>query len=254
MTATYLYCVVAAATRPRINARRRGLPGTGPVRVLNLDTGLYAVVADAPSSRYSEDVINKRLSDIDWVSRAAVAHEAVIEQFVGARAVLPMKLFTIFTSDERALDHLRAERARIDALVTRVADQAEWGVRVLLDRAAARAAATYKPAASGRNNGLAYLAKKKARRDAAAELATRARETVADLYDRLSARSRSARRRAPSDLPERGSLLLDAAFLVPRSKSATFRRLAASEARALAPHGYRVTMSGPWPPYSFVHD
>jgi hypothetical protein len=51
-----------------------------------------------------------------------------------------------------------------------------------------------------------------------------------------------------------GALLLDAAFLVRRSRTEVFRALAAKEARALAPHGYAVTLTGPWPPYTFVQD
>ena len=87
------------------------------------------------------------------------------------------------------------------------------------------------------------------------ELAAHARETVAELYDRLAARSRLAKRRLASELPAQGGpLLLDAAFLVPRARSASFQALAARESRALARHGYGLTVSGPWPPYSFVQD
>jgi hypothetical protein len=75
------------------------------------------------------------------------------------------------------------------------------------------------------------------------------------LYDRLAAKARLARRRAASELPAQGgSLLLDAAFLVARSRTRTFRALAAREARDLAPHGYKVDLTGPWPPYTFVQD
>src|SRR5262249_57760618 len=74
------------------------------------------------------------LADLDWVSRAAVANEAVVEAFSGANAVLPMKLFTIFMSDERVLAHVRRDRQRIAAMVKRVANHQEWGVRVIFDR------------------------------------------------------------------------------------------------------------------------
>ena len=49
-------------------------------------------------------------------------------------------------------------------------------------------------------------------------------------------------------------MLLDAAFLVPRARSATFKALAARESKALARHGYGLTVTGPWPPYTFVQD
>ena len=120
-TVTYVYSVVAAARRPRIGARVRGLPFAGPTRLLDLDRGIWLVVADVPIARYSEGAIRKGLSNLEWVSRTAVAHEAVVESFINATAVLPMKLFTMFAGDERALEHLRGDRARIDTLLKRVA-------------------------------------------------------------------------------------------------------------------------------------
>jgi Gas vesicle synthesis protein GvpL/GvpF len=250
---TYVYCVIAAERRPRLTRVPRGLPGAGPVRLLDVDDGLYVVVADAPLDRYGEAAINRGLADLDWVSRAAVAHEAVVEAFISETAVLPMKLFTIFTSDDRAVDHVRAERRRIAAAVKRVANHQEWGVRVVLDRG--RAAAPKKKTVPPARSGVAYLTRKKAQRDAVRELAASAREIVASLYDRLAARSRLAKRRLASELPVQGGpLLLDAAFLVPRARAASFQALASRESRALARHGYGLTFSGPWPPYSFVQD
>jgi hypothetical protein len=166
-----------------------------------------------------------------------------------------MKLFTIFTSDDRAIEHVRAERQRITSVVKRVANHQEWGVRVVLDRARVTDDAQKKRVSASMRTGVAYLTRKKAQRDAAAELATHARETVAALYDRLAGRSRVAKRRLASELPMQGSpLLLDAAFLVPRARATSFQALTARESRSLARHGYGLTVSGPWPPYSFVQD
>jgi hypothetical protein len=259
-TATYLFCVIAARRRPRVRAKTRRLPGLGRVRILDVDDETYLVVADAPLSRYSEDAINRGLADLEWVSRAAVAHESVIESFVGETAILPMKLFTIFTSDARALEHMTQQRTRIASLVKRVANNQEWGVRLVLDRTSAeRASASSigkrRAAAPAGAAGLNYLARKKAQRDAAAELASRAQDVVTGLYDRLEARSKLARRRAASQLPVQGGpLLLDAAFLVPKARAAAFKTLAAREARTLAKQGYTLAVSGPWPPYTFVQD
>jgi Gas vesicle synthesis protein GvpL/GvpF len=258
---TYVYCVIRSARSPRIARAPGGLAGMSAPRVLTIDRGLFAIVSTAPARRYSASAINRGLSNIDWLSRAAVAHEAVVEHFVNAVAVLPMKLFTIFTSDERALDYLRRERSRLIATAKRVANQQEWGVRVLLDRDRAapdsetrRSGGPAKAGGRRPTSGIAYLAEKKARRDAATELTVRAHDTVAGLFDRLAARARDARRRTASELPAQGSLLLDAAFLVPRGKAASFRALAARESRALGPSGYAISLTGPWPPYTFVQE
>jgi len=71
---------------------------------------------------------------------------------------------------------------------------------------------------------------------------------VAELYDRLAARSSAAKRKAAAELPlKTGPLLLDAAFLVPRSRSKSFQSLVAREAKSLGRYGYAVTLTGPWP-------
>jgi gas vesicle protein GvpL/GvpF len=251
----YVYCVIASQRPPRVARSLRGLPRAGRVRILDAGRDLYLVVADAPLSEYGEAAINRGLTNIEWVSRAAMAHERVVESFAGVDAVLPMKLFTIFTSDARAIAHFGAERRRLDALIRRVGGHDEWSVRVVLDRQRA-SRATRRPAASADGqSGLAYLARKKARRDAAVELAARAQAAVADVFDRLSERARQSKRRGASELPVRGGpLLLDAAFLVPRARTSSFRALASREAKALARRGYGLTLTGPWPPYSFVQD
>jgi hypothetical protein len=252
---TYVYCVVAAAQRPRLTRVPRGLPGAGPVRLLDVERGLFVAAADVPLDKYGEAAINRGLANLDWVSRIAVAHEAVVESFIAETAVLPMKLLTIFTSDDRAIEHVRAQRSRLAGVVKRVANHQEWGVRVVLDRARAVAAAPQKPVAARAGTGVAYLSQKKAQRDVSVELAANARETVAALYDRLAARARDAKRRMAGDMPVQGGpLLLDAAFLVPRGRAASFAALTARESRSLARHGYGLTVSGPWPPYSFVQD
>jgi len=254
---TYVYAVVAARRRPRLTRVPAGLPGTGKVHLLDAAPDLFVVVADAPLDRYGEAAINRGLADLDWVSRAAVAHEAVVEAFIGEMAVLPMKLFTIFMNDERVLAHVRADRQRIAALIARVADHQEWGIRVVLDRTRAAGAQrpNAKPGSRAAASGIAYLAHKKAQRDSTAKLATNARQTVAALYDRLSSRARDARRRTASELPmESGPLLLDAAFLVPRARAAAFQTLTAREAKSLERQGYGLTVTGPWPPYTFVQD
>lgn len=288
-TATYVYCLIAGSRVPALDRVPAGLPGTGPVRLLDVNgddsialeqttaprsrgqgpagAGTHVrqaagrspkqwlVVADAPIPQYGDASINRHLSNLDWVSRAAIAHEAVVEAFIDAPAVLPMKLFTLFNNDARALDHLRRERSRVAGLLKRVGGHHEWGVRVVLDPAYRPPAKRRAAAGASAAPGVAYLSLKKAQRDHASELARRARPTVADLYDRLQAAASASRRRAAAELPAKGGpLLLDAAFLVPRSRSGQFRALVGRQSKALASHGYHLTMSGPWPPYTFIQD
>ena len=210
----------------------------------------WLVVAAVPLAQYGEAAINGRLNDLDWVSRAAVAHERVVESFRSCDALLPMKLFTIFASDDRAVADLRTRRREIDRILRRVMRHDEWGVRVVLRRGASDdGQPSRRPSASG----TAYLTRKKAARDRAATLIARSRDVTSDVFETLAARATEARRRSAADLPAGGgTLLLDGAFLVPRSAAAGFRAAAGREGRVLARDGYELTLTGPWPAYSFM--
>jgi len=250
-TLTYVYCVVAGATTPRLARAPRGLPEMARPRALAVAAGMYLIVADAPSARYGGSAIEAGLRDLDWVSRCAVAHEAVVEHMarVGL-TVVPTKMFTLFADDARALAHVTRLRRKIEGLLRRIAGRQEWGLRVVLDERRALA----RPAGRGNGaptSGTAFLVQRKAEKDAAHRLVAEARTEADRLFDHLSRHADDARRRRPNaDAPAR--LLLEAAFLVPVGRGRAFRAETARRARALAPQGYDLSLSGPWPPYSFV--
>jgi hypothetical protein len=250
--ATYLYCLVRARTAPSTAGAARGIPGAGPVRVVAVADSLWLVVSDAPLARYGDDAIHRGLQDLTWVSTIAMAHEAVVERFRSVSALLPMKLFTLFASDERAVAEMRRARRRLERLLDRVAGREEWGLRVLIDEAQAVARARAKAGRPARvDSGASFLRLKKAERDAKAHVRADAARAANELYARLAREADDARRREIS-AAESATLLVDAAFLVSTSRARRFQATATRAGRRLAGDGYLVTLSGPWPAYSFV--
>jgi hypothetical protein len=251
---TYLYCLVRSQRKPALRKAPRGLPGAGPVRLLDAGRGLWLVVADVPPGDYSETAIDSGLKDLEWVSRRAMGHEAVIEQFLSSPAVLPMQLFTIFTTDERALGYVASERRRIDGIMKRIDGHVEWGVRLTWDEQAARDAVdkAHRARPDG-GGGSAYLARK---RDLLAvnrmQLAD-ARAAATKLHRELSKHARDAVRRTSTEEAAPGSrLLLDAAYLIPAKRGSAFRSSVRERARGLRPAGISASLTGPWPAYNFV--
>jgi len=254
--ATYLYCLVRDG-EPALDGVPPGLPGCAPPRALALEGGLWLVAATAPLSEYGTEAIQDHLSDLSWVSDRALAHEAVIEHFAGAPAVLPFKLFTLFASDERALAHVRDSRERIGPALDRVAGCVEWGVRIRLDDARAREvlAEEARRGSASQPSGTAFLLRKKQEQDASRDLAGRLRAEMDETFAELAAAARAAVRREPAAPPETGGrLLLDAAFLVPARDGAELEARVERCAARLAPRGCEVTLTGPWPPYNFVEE
>jgi hypothetical protein len=251
--ATYVYCAVQAQRRPDLDRAPSGPPGLGPLRVLDAGRGLWLVVADAPQPRWGEAAIQRGLDDLKWLSRCAIAHEAVVEYGLRARTVVPMKLFTIFENDFRALAEIERKRRQLDASIRRIAGRREWGVRIrAVPGSAVRSA---RPAAKAKTvtTGASYLAAKKHVRDAARELAARAQSRVNAAFTTLAGLAADARRHAPPPGAEQQTrLLLDAAFLVGTGGTARFRSVTRRLARDLGRDGYGVEVTGPWPPYNFI--
>jgi hypothetical protein len=249
MTLSYVYCLVRAA-RPRVPARLAPVPEGDRVRLLDAGGGLWLVVSHVPAHAYDEAALKRGLTDLDWVSRRAVAHEAVVERFLRARSVLPMQLFTLFTSDDRALAHVARQRARLERVLARVERQHEWGVRVTLGE---QAPAERPAAPDGDETGAAYLLRKRDQAGGHRARLTAARTQANRLYRTLAREATAAHRRLDVERAAPASgLLVEAAFLVPATRTAAFRATLRRQARSVRRAGVGVSITGPWPPYHFV--
>ena len=253
-TATYLYGLVQRERAPLLARAPRGLPGTGRVRALDAGDGLWLVVADAPLSRYGSAPLEARLRDLEWVAACATAHEAVVEFAARAATTVPLKLFTLFSGDERAVAHIRRLRPTIDRVLGRVAGRQEWGVRVRLDEGDARRRQVDRArrATAGVSSGTRFLVLKKEQQQAVREALARGREDVDAAFEALAGVADDARRRPPDAVEGAARLVLDATFLLPPARLARFKKVARTAATRLGRHGYELTLSGPWPPYNFV--
>ena len=201
-----------------------------------------------PLNQSGPGPLEASLKDLDWVSRIAVAHEAVVEHFTAlpGATVIPMKLFTMFSSVERVIAEMRGRRARTEAGVLRLEGCEEWGVRVLRGERQQPSTTAAKPA-----SGTAFLAaRKRARADARA--ATSAAATAADAVYRSLADIAAEHRRRTSETPGAVAPLLDAAFLVPTRRRARFKSAAQKVAQQVLETGAQMMLTGPWPPYNFV--
>jgi hypothetical protein len=250
-SATYLYCLVRAPGTLAPEAAPPGLPGLSAPRALAVGDSLWLVAADAPLPEYGAAAIQANLQDLDWVSSRAMAHEAMVEHFGKTGTVVPMKLFTLFAGDDRALEHVRSERGRLDRILDRIAGCQEWGVLVRFDEAKAKevAAEEARRGSGAQSAGTAFLLRKKMEQEASRTMLARLRGEMDEVFSDLEAQAAEARRRAPvSPSP----LLLDGAFLVRSGQTASFERTVDRWAKRLSEQACEVTLTGPWPPYNFI--
>ncbi len=249
MSAVYLYCVVHAPKAPSLSRAPAGVPGAGPLGCATVGVSLWAVWSEVPIDRYGSDALERTLADLDRVAPIALAHDAVVEHLFRQRGatVVPMKLFTMFSSLERAVEETAARRRDIRAAAKRIAGCEEWGVRVT--RQAATATRTRAVEAA---SGAEFLAARRDQRAAARAEVEAAAAAAAAAFRALSAVARDVRRRDEAPPGATAPPLLDAVFLVARASRARFTAVARRLAAASGASGNLLTVSGPWPAYNFV--
>ena len=248
-TATYLYCVVKSARAPSVARAPAGLPGAGAPEARLAAPAIWIVTADVPLDVYGPPALEAHLRDLDWVSRVAVAHEAMVEHFSRARGavVVPATLFTMFTTLDKAVADVASRRAALTRVMKRIEGCEEWGVRVFRTTAAAPAGSPPRP-----TSGAAFLAARKAARDAVADARALAASVADSAYQRLAKRARDAVRRERRQEPGTNPPILDAAFLVPAGKRAAFKKEALAQRERCVDAGLDLALTGPWPAYNFI--
>ncbi len=238
----YLYGIARAADVPREALPwPAGIEGQ-PVTVM-LTSSFAAVISRVAAEAFAEPQVEPRNLDLAWLAPRVIAHQNVVERACQWASFVPAAFATLFSGDTALESYLSREESRFRALLDDLQGQEEWGVKVVLDREAAKAEklAARKPAWSGLPPGLQYLAERKAVLAIDQELNTEAGErltALCRLVETMGARS------APALSPDAVSLLL------PRSRFALLCELA----RRFESAGVRLELTGPFPPYSFVRN
>lgn len=247
---TYVYGLVESSRAPALSAAPAGLAGAGRPRALPVNPGRWVVAADVPLDRYGEEPLARGLRDLDWVGACALAHEAVVEYLSQRGSVVPMKLFTIFHSDERAIEDVARARRTLDRAFRRIAGAAEWSVRVF--RSSKSSDSKGPSGTVEARSGADFLREKKRARDNARAAAATAAKAAEIAHRALKKIARASIVKPPVDGEAGARLIIDAAYLVPDARRAKFRSEANRQAKKCRAADCTLTLTGPWPAYHFI--
>jgi hypothetical protein len=255
--AIYLYGFVPPDTVLPTN----GLSGTADATVELLSYGAFsAALARVPADEYDPAVIEERFQDLPWVATQGVAHERVVAWFVDHAQIVPVPLFTLYSSEEA----LRAEVAkRSDAIVSRLARLAglrEWDMKIAYRPAEVEAhAAQLSPDIAALDKEIALAAPgrrfllDRKRADMLKSEVTRAASRAAnDLIDLVRPLVRDVKLAPLAAVAGELPVITNAALLVPADAEQPVRDMVRAKADELRALGIEVIYSGPWAPYRFV--
>jgi hypothetical protein len=223
--------------------------------------GIGAVLSQVELEEFCGESADARLQDLAWLGPRVCRHEAVIEEVNSHVPVLPAGFATLFTSWDSFERFVLEHRDAVTGFFTELGDQREWAVKGLLDRGRARqvpgapdgpATDERAPAASP---GARYFEEKRIQAKWEREFNLRLREFCRRAAAALAEHAGSFRERklpAPVEAETDAEVVLNWAFRVSPAALDEFRGRLARLNGGEAFSGLTLTLSGPWPPYSFV--
>ena len=233
-----------------------GVTGVGGAAARPLRAaGLVAVVAEVDESEFGADALHRNLEDLDWLEQTARAHHAVIEAVVRTYPVVPARLATVYSSAAAVEAVLHERAADFREALARIAERSEWGVKAFVATPAVPVGPSGSAAdGSGRvAPGTAYLQRRREQLTAGQDARRKAVVSAQTVDAELARLSVSARRYPPQapDLAGRSTTMaLNAAYLVADERADEF--VAAVTELAARHPAVQLTLTGPWPAYSFT--
>jgi hypothetical protein len=238
------------------------LPGVDPAHAASMieHRGLAAISSRVPMAEFAEEPLHENLNDVDWLEEKARAHERVLDEAMSLMPVVPMRLCTIYRSEDQVREMLEREYAVFVDALGRLQGKTEWGVKLIAEpgalvREAERSEGEGESGGAEESAGAAYMRKK--RREAhLREAVDRIAESWAhDVHERLADRADEALLN-PLQNPEvsghTGDMLLNGVYLVDDRTMDAFSGAIEVLKERYAKLGARVELTGPWPPYNFV--
>jgi hypothetical protein len=222
-----------------------------------------AVLGDVELAEFCGESAEARLQDLAWLAPRVCRHEAVIEEVMRRVPVLPARFATLFTSVDSLEQTVLEHREAITGFFAQLGDKQEWAVKGLLDRADAlrRLGSSGQPAPEERvlatSPGARYFQEKRIKAQLERDFNLRLKEFCRRAAAALGAQAGGFRERkvlVSVAVETDAEVVLNWAFLLSPAALEGFRgRLDRFNGGEAFP-GLMLTLTGPWPPYSFAPD
>jgi gas vesicle protein GvpL/GvpF len=220
--------------------------------------GVTAVHTPVSREEFSQEAIDSRASDLEWLGAIGYRHQGVVSHLMKATAVVPLRAFSLFSSEEAIEQYLRENAELLRKLLERLDGKQEWTLRVEFDAqrwseslvGRVEALRDIQQQIESAGEGKAFLLRKKLddERKKASKLAEQ--QVVAEIeravLDKLACDTVAESRQ------QREGAFPQINVLVPRDEESRLQELHNELMTRYASEGVSVALTGPWPPYSFA--
>jgi Gas vesicle synthesis protein GvpL/GvpF len=249
----YVYAITRDAVTPDCEAvdqsRHFGAATAG---------GLAAVYTPVRAEEFSQEVIDRRAGDLEWLGAIGYRHQDAIASLMRSTAVIPLRAFTLFSSEEALRAYLHENSDALGKSLDRLDGKQEWTLRVefepqkwsesLVGRVDSLRELQQQIESSA--PGKAFLLKKKLDDERKRASAAAEKDVVAEIerhvLDKLRCETLAeSRERRDGAFPQIN-------VLINRDEEAQLQELHAELTDRYGASGVTLALTGPWPPYTFV--
>jgi hypothetical protein len=235
--AWYAYCIGEKQAFPELARHRKPIPMESLVGVSGNQVFLYPAsdLAVIVSEHNPSEALNQK---------SGVDHARVIADCFKHSTVLPFRFGTVFSDDESLRKSIRSNQRQFLTNIDKLRGKTEMHLRIVVDDCCAKAILKALPV---EGVGREYLTSLRESATRQRERQTRARAVSFQMHRLFMPLDEEVSCR----LTESGKMVLDIAHLIDRKYVERYQNKFATT--SLMMRECQMQLSGPWPPYHFVH-
>jgi hypothetical protein len=252
-TVLYVYAITRQPVKPHVEAIDQS-DNYGSARA----GGLSAVFTPVSQEAFSQEAIDRRAGDLEWIGQIGYRHQAVIAHLMRDTAVIPLRAFTLFSGEEALKRFLTDNAKQLGQLLERLDGKQEWTLRIEFDPQRWHDALLTRVASlrelqqqiDSAAPGKAFLLRKKL--DEEVKRASRAaeQEVVADIEKAVL--KKLACQTVAESRQQREGAFPQINVLLNRDEEARVADLQRELSNKYSGRGITLAVTGPWPPYTFA--
>jgi len=235
--AWYAYCISERQAFPVLANHRKPIPVESLHGVCGNQIFVYPACALAV-------LVSEHNPAETFNQQSGVDHARVIADCFQHSTVLPFRFGTVFSDDESLRRSIRANQHQFLSNIDKLRGKTEMHLKILVDDCSARAPEKHLPAEGLSREYFSSLRESAGRQR---ERQTRARAVSFQMHRLFEPLDEEVSCR----LTDNGKMMLDVAHLIDRKS--VERYLSKFSATSATMREYQMQLSGPWPPYHFVH-
>ncbi len=235
--AWYAYCIGEKQAFPALERHRKPVPLESVFGVSGNQVFLY------PASDLAV-VVSEHDPQASFNQKSGVDHARVVADCYRNSTVLPFRFGTIFHDDESLRKSVRSNQRQFLGNIDKLRGKTEMHLKIFVGDCCGREIERHMASETA---GRAYLSHLRENASRTRERQTRARAVSFQMHRLFQPLDEEVSCR----LLDNGKMLLDIAHLIDRKCAERYQNKFTSTSALM--HECQMQLSGPWPPYHFVH-